>query len=165
MDNAASTNGSVRRAPVSDRRAATFSRGHSADTPAYPGSFWRSSCRPPSCSPTREAYGKPASHSGRLAHSVIWPNGRPGRGGVEWSARREFIAALTAISGIGPWTALGALLIALQREDVVFLATWRCARPRRAPTRSAAAETPVILKQRYSEQCLDEHCRRFPGCC
>src|SRR5438128_10153682 len=41
-NNAASTDGSVRRAPVSDRRAATFSRGHSADTPAYPGSFWRS---------------------------------------------------------------------------------------------------------------------------
>jgi DNA-3-methyladenine glycosylase II len=32
----------------------------------------------------------------------------------------EFIAALTAISGIGPWTAQGALLIALQREDVVL---------------------------------------------
>ena len=77
----------------------------------------------------------------------------------------KLIAALTAISGIGPWTAQGALLIALQREDVVFLATWRCARPRRAPTRSAAAETPVILKQLCSEQCLDDHCRRFPGCC
>src|SRR5215470_4999696 len=32
----------------------------------------------------------------------------------------EFIAALTAISGIGPWTAQGALLIALQREDVAL---------------------------------------------
>jgi len=32
----------------------------------------------------------------------------------------EFMAALTAISGIGPWTAQGALLIALQREDVVL---------------------------------------------
>jgi DNA-3-methyladenine glycosylase II len=32
----------------------------------------------------------------------------------------EFIAALTAISGIGPWTAQGALLIALQRDDVVL---------------------------------------------
>jgi DNA-3-methyladenine glycosylase II len=32
----------------------------------------------------------------------------------------EFIAALTAVSGIGPWTAQGALLIALQREDVVL---------------------------------------------
>jgi DNA-3-methyladenine glycosylase II len=30
------------------------------------------------------------------------------------------MAALTAISGIGPWTAQGALLIALQREDVVL---------------------------------------------
>jgi DNA-3-methyladenine glycosylase II len=32
----------------------------------------------------------------------------------------EFMTALTAISGIGPWTAQGALLIALQREDVVL---------------------------------------------
>jgi len=32
----------------------------------------------------------------------------------------EFIAALTAISGIGPWTAQGALLIALQHEDRVL---------------------------------------------
>jgi DNA-3-methyladenine glycosylase II len=32
----------------------------------------------------------------------------------------DFIAELTAISGIGPWTAQGALLVALQREDVVL---------------------------------------------
>jgi DNA-3-methyladenine glycosylase II len=32
----------------------------------------------------------------------------------------EFIETLTDISGIGPWTAQGALLIALQREDVVL---------------------------------------------
>ena len=32
----------------------------------------------------------------------------------------EFVAALTAISGIGPWTAQGALLIALRRADVVL---------------------------------------------
>ena len=32
----------------------------------------------------------------------------------------EFIAAVTAVPGIGPWTAQGALLIALQREDVVL---------------------------------------------
>lgn len=32
----------------------------------------------------------------------------------------EFMAALTAIPGIGPWTAQGALVIALQREDVVL---------------------------------------------
>jgi DNA-3-methyladenine glycosylase II len=31
-----------------------------------------------------------------------------------------FIAALTAIPGIGPWTAQGALLIALRRADVVL---------------------------------------------
>jgi DNA-3-methyladenine glycosylase II len=32
----------------------------------------------------------------------------------------EFIAALTAIPGIGPWTAQGTLLVALRREDVVL---------------------------------------------
>jgi DNA-3-methyladenine glycosylase II len=32
----------------------------------------------------------------------------------------EFMAALTAVPGIGPWTAQGALIIALQREDVVL---------------------------------------------
>ena len=32
----------------------------------------------------------------------------------------DFIAALTAIPGIGPWTAQGVLLVALQREDVVL---------------------------------------------
>jgi DNA-3-methyladenine glycosylase II len=32
----------------------------------------------------------------------------------------EIIAELTAISGIGPWTVQGALLIALGREDVVL---------------------------------------------
>jgi DNA-3-methyladenine glycosylase II len=32
----------------------------------------------------------------------------------------EVIAALTAISGIGPWTAQGALILALRREDVVL---------------------------------------------
>jgi DNA-3-methyladenine glycosylase II len=31
----------------------------------------------------------------------------------------EFVVALTAIPGIGPWTAQGALLIALRRADVV----------------------------------------------
>jgi DNA-3-methyladenine glycosylase II len=32
----------------------------------------------------------------------------------------EVIAQLTAVPGIGPWTAQGALLIALRREDVVL---------------------------------------------
>jgi len=32
----------------------------------------------------------------------------------------DLIAELTAIPGIGPWTAQGALIIALQREDVVL---------------------------------------------
>ena len=32
----------------------------------------------------------------------------------------QFIAALTAVPGIGPWTAQGALILALQREDVVL---------------------------------------------
>ncbi|MCU1428798.1 MAG: putative DNA-3-methyladenine glycosylase, partial [Actinomycetia bacterium] len=32
----------------------------------------------------------------------------------------DFISALTAIPGIGPWTAQGVLLVALRREDVVL---------------------------------------------
>jgi DNA-3-methyladenine glycosylase II len=32
----------------------------------------------------------------------------------------EFMAELTAIPGIGPWTAQGALILALEREDVVL---------------------------------------------
>jgi DNA-3-methyladenine glycosylase II len=32
----------------------------------------------------------------------------------------EVIAALTTIPGIGPWTAQGALILALRREDVVL---------------------------------------------
>ena len=32
----------------------------------------------------------------------------------------ELMAELTAISGIGPWTVQGAMLVALQREDVVL---------------------------------------------
>jgi DNA-3-methyladenine glycosylase II len=32
----------------------------------------------------------------------------------------ELIVELTAIPGIGPWTAQGALIIALQREDIVL---------------------------------------------
>jgi DNA-3-methyladenine glycosylase II len=32
----------------------------------------------------------------------------------------EFIAELTAVPGIGTWTAQGALLVALRREDVVL---------------------------------------------
>jgi DNA-3-methyladenine glycosylase II len=32
----------------------------------------------------------------------------------------QFIAALSAVPGIGPWTAQGALILALEREDVVL---------------------------------------------
>ena len=32
----------------------------------------------------------------------------------------QFIAELTAVPGIGPWTAQGALLVALRREDIVL---------------------------------------------
>jgi DNA-3-methyladenine glycosylase II len=41
---------------------------------------------------------------------------------VELSTRPddELLAELTAIPGIGPWTVQGALIIALQREDVVL---------------------------------------------
>ena len=32
----------------------------------------------------------------------------------------QFISELTAVPGVGPWTAQGALLVALRREDVVL---------------------------------------------
>ena len=32
----------------------------------------------------------------------------------------EFIEELTAVPGVGPWTAQGALLVAFRREDVVL---------------------------------------------
>ena len=32
----------------------------------------------------------------------------------------EFVSELTGVSGIGPWTAQGVLLVALRREDVVL---------------------------------------------
>jgi DNA-3-methyladenine glycosylase II len=32
----------------------------------------------------------------------------------------EFIAELTAVPGVGPWTAQGALLVAFRREDIVL---------------------------------------------
>jgi DNA-3-methyladenine glycosylase II len=35
-------------------------------------------------------------------------------------ADEEFISELTVVPGIGPWTAQGALLVALRREDVVL---------------------------------------------
>ncbi|HEY3651749.1 MAG TPA: hypothetical protein VGL33_27525 [Streptosporangiaceae bacterium] len=48
----------------------------------------------------------------------------------------ELMAELTAIPGIGPWTVQGALIVALQREDVVLPATSRSAGPSRPPTGS-----------------------------
>jgi hypothetical protein len=48
----------------------------------------------------------------------------------------ELMAELTAVPGIGPWTVQGAMLIALQREDVVLAGIWRSARPSRPPISS-----------------------------
>ena len=47
-------------------------------------------------------------------------DGRLDPGVLATLADDELIAALTEISGIGPWTAQGALIIALGREDVVL---------------------------------------------
>jgi len=42
-------------------------------------------------------------------------------GAIDWAAPdEELLAELTAIPGIGPWTVQGALIVALQREDVVL---------------------------------------------
>ena len=47
-------------------------------------------------------------------------DGRLNENALAELADDDFIAALTAIPGIGPWTAQGVLLVALRREDVVL---------------------------------------------
>ncbi|MDR2987631.1 MAG: hypothetical protein LBV34_22620 [Nocardiopsaceae bacterium] len=47
-------------------------------------------------------------------------DGRLDQGVLQTLPDDELMAALTAIPGIGPWTVQGALIIALQREDVVL---------------------------------------------
>jgi DNA-3-methyladenine glycosylase II len=47
-------------------------------------------------------------------------DGRLDEAALEEMPDDDFIAALTEISGIGPWTAQGVLLVALRREDVVL---------------------------------------------
>ncbi len=47
-------------------------------------------------------------------------DGRLDMDGLSRLADDDFIAELTAVPGIGPWTAQGALLVALRREDVVL---------------------------------------------
>jgi len=47
-------------------------------------------------------------------------DGRLNTGALSKLPDDELMAELTAISGIGPWTVQGALIIALQREDVVL---------------------------------------------
>ena len=51
----------------------------------------------------------------------------------------ELLAELTAISGIGPWTVQGALIIALGRETSSCRATSHCARPSRPPIGSTTS--------------------------
>ena len=53
----------------------------------------------------------------------------------------DFIAALTAISGIGPWTAQGVLLVALRREDVVLPGDLACERRSGTRTNSTSCRT------------------------
>ena len=47
-------------------------------------------------------------------------DGRLDMEGLKELPDEEFITELTAVPGIGPWTAQGALLVALRREDVVL---------------------------------------------
>jgi DNA-3-methyladenine glycosylase II len=47
-------------------------------------------------------------------------DGRLDEGALSDMPDGEFIEALTAVPGIGPWTAQGVLLVALRREDVVL---------------------------------------------
>jgi DNA-3-methyladenine glycosylase II len=56
----------------------------------------------------------------------------------------EVIAALTTIPGIGPWTAQGALIIALRREDVVLPGDLAL---RKAIQRASQAEVLAIAEK------------------
>jgi DNA-3-methyladenine glycosylase II len=47
-------------------------------------------------------------------------DGRLNTNGLSQQPDDKIIAELTAISGIGPWTVQGALIVALKREDVVL---------------------------------------------
>jgi DNA-3-methyladenine glycosylase II len=47
-------------------------------------------------------------------------DGRLDEGELAAMSDDDFISTLTGISGIGPWTAQGVLLVALRREDVVL---------------------------------------------
>jgi DNA-3-methyladenine glycosylase II len=47
-------------------------------------------------------------------------DGRLNQDALAESSDDDFISLLTAIPGIGPWTAQGVLLVALRREDVVL---------------------------------------------
>jgi DNA-3-methyladenine glycosylase II len=51
--------------------------------------------------------------AGRMADGRLNPDG------LSRLPDEELMAELTAIGGIGPWTVQGALIVALQREDVV----------------------------------------------
>ena len=66
----------------------------------------------------------PDSHGGRSAPCATWRSAlRDGRLDPDVLSSQpddELLAQLTAIPGIGPWTVQGALIIALQREDVVL---------------------------------------------
>ena len=53
-----------------------------------------------------------------LAERLV--DGRLDRDTLAALADDDFISVLTEISGIGPWTAQGGLLVALRREDVVL---------------------------------------------
>lgn len=53
-----------------------------------------------------------------LAERLV--DGRLDEGSLAALPDDDFITALTAIPGIGPWTAQGVLLVALRRQDVVL---------------------------------------------
>jgi DNA-3-methyladenine glycosylase II len=67
----------------------------------------------------------------------------------------DFITALTAIPGIGPWTAQGVLLVALRREDVVL--------PGDLALRKAIQEAYELERLPSEQEVLDlaEHWRPF----
>src|ERR1700733_820156 len=124
MDDRAAADGSVWRTAVSDCRPAAVGRGNAADYRPHPGAVrWPSSV---SCVlGTHPAQFGDAGLSWRKVSTIRQLAERLSDGRLDPDVLAALpddglISLLTEIPGIGPWTAQGALIIALGREDVVL---------------------------------------------
>src|SRR5215468_483863 len=121
MDVPAAGDGSVRRTALSDHRPAAVRCSDTPDPCSHRGPFrWappvteRAAADRPRQAPRSRAVVAEDQHAARLS------DGRLDANVLRALPDDELMAELTAIPGIGPWTVQGALIIALQREDVVL---------------------------------------------